>query len=448
MGILDGGVPIPSYDPQAESRAHTLIGLKIADNFLEQYNKEKDRSLKERQFNLDSMLAQTQMTAANSQEVIKAAQIEGYGIRNQQDALALSKNVNWEEQKKEALAFEGVMGGDYSQSNQVRFLDFLKQNPKLADTPWANEQRDLFGKYKLLDTQHKFEMEKLQEQETIRRAERDRMDAEIEHRIRLRDALQAEKDTNTQIVKPGGVIDEDALAQARQKTSLEQKSINAQNLPQAEMARYTAPKSVLDKSQRMAELVDEADKRGNAFWFGYEKLANSKEGANIATGLNDKDQELARQILQQWNDLFATKGFGTAGKNFTMKEMDIVKSAIGDPNKADFPRRIRDMRGIVAEDILGTLEDFQARGLDKSPKYKGMFQKGAAQAFGVPGARERWKKRSETLGIAPDTFGMDAGTNAPPAAASPVPPSQREVGKVYDTPRGPMKWTGTGWIPQ
>lgn len=34
-----------------------------------------------------------------------------------------------------------------------------------------------------------------------------------------------------------------------------------------------------------------------------------------------------------------------------------------------------------------------------------------------------------------------------PAAAAPPPIETREVGKVYETPKGPMKWTGTGWIP-
>jgi len=37
---------------------------------------------------------------------------------------------------------------------------------------------------------------------------------------------------------------------------------------------------------------------------------------------------------------------------------------------------------------------------------------------------------------------------AAPAAASAVPPpAQRQRGAVYQTPRGPMQWTGTGWVP-
>lgn len=44
-----------------------------------------------------------------------------------------------------------------------------------------------------------------------------------------------------------------------------------------------------------------------------------------------------------------------------------------------------------------------------------------------------------------------AGSSGAPAAPAPpaVPPApQREVGKVYPTPKGPAKWTGNGWLPQ
>lgn len=36
---------------------------------------------------------------------------------------------------------------------------------------------------------------------------------------------------------------------------------------------------------------------------------------------------------------------------------------------------------------------------------------------------------------------------AKPAGAAPMNPTQRKAGEVYNTPRGPMKWTGTGWLP-
>jgi hypothetical protein len=44
-------------------------------------------------------------------------------------------------------------------------------------------------------------------------------------------------------------------------------------------------------------------------------------------------------------------------------------------------------------------------------------------------------------GVAPSAAPMTNAVAAPP-------PAQRISGQVYATPRGPMKWTGTGWLPQ
>ena len=45
------------------------------------------------------------------------------------------------------------------------------------------------------------------------------------------------------------------------------------------------------------------------------------------------------------------------------------------------------------------------------------------------------------LGPRPGRFSVTAADIGLPQA------SERQVGKVYQTPRGPMKWTGTGWLP-
>lgn len=46
----------------------------------------------------------------------------------------------------------------------------------------------------------------------------------------------------------------------------------------------------------------------------------------------------------------------------------------------------------------------------------------------------------------PGPSGAPAGPAATPATAVP-PPAQRQAGAVYTTPKGPMRWTGTGWVP-
>ena len=38
------------------------------------------------------------------------------------------------------------------------------------------------------------------------------------------------------------------------------------------------------------------------------------------------------------------------------------------------------------------------------------------------------------------------GTQPPAPPGQVPPPNQRQVGQTYPTPRGPMKWTGTGWV--
>jgi len=48
--------------------------------------------------------------------------------------------------------------------------------------------------------------------------------------------------------------------------------------------------------------------------------------------------------------------------------------------------------------------------------------------------------------------GVIAGGGAPRPAVTPPPsalpaPADRVVGQRYPTPRGPMTWNGTGWVP-
>jgi hypothetical protein len=40
----------------------------------------------------------------------------------------------------------------------------------------------------------------------------------------------------------------------------------------------------------------------------------------------------------------------------------------------------------------------------------------------------------------------EGSAGSPPLATAPPPPAQREVGKVYDTPKGKLKWNGSGWV--
>jgi hypothetical protein len=41
--------------------------------------------------------------------------------------------------------------------------------------------------------------------------------------------------------------------------------------------------------------------------------------------------------------------------------------------------------------------------------------------------------------------GPKAGEGAPSSAVPSM--GERVAGQIYNTPKGPMKWTGTGWLP-
>ena len=43
---------------------------------------------------------------------------------------------------------------------------------------------------------------------------------------------------------------------------------------------------------------------------------------------------------------------------------------------------------------------------------------------------------------------VGAGASGTPSARPAIPPpEQRKVGQVFNSPRGPVRWTGTGWVP-
>jgi hypothetical protein len=59
-----------------------------------------------------------------------------------------------------------------------------------------------------------------------------------------------------------------------------------------------------------------------------------------------------------------------------------------------------------------------------------------------------WWGRPRVSFAAPQQVTSQAGVPSGPAAAAAVPaPGSRVKGQVYQTPRGPMTWTGTGWVP-
>jgi hypothetical protein len=68
------------------------------------------------------------------------------------------------------------------------------------------------------------------------------------------------------------------------------------------------------------------------------------------------------------------------------------------------------------------------------------------RANGAPRTDTSWLPSTRHLGLPPQGAQPPARTEGAAPEAVP-PPAQRERGRIYETPRGPMIWTGTGWRP-
>ena len=123
-------------------------------------------------------------------------------------------------------------------------------------------------------------------------------------------------------------------------------------------------------------------------------------------------------------------------------------------------------KGLSAEEKASTskIESFMRKMIEKSASGETLTEH---EKDAYLKAREFLLDLAISRGGASGAMGMQflnngAPTNWPrPPAASPPggspqqppqpgqvpPPNQRQVGQVYPTPKGPMKWTGTGWVP-
>jgi hypothetical protein len=124
---------------------------------------------------------------------------------------------------------------------------------------------------------------------------------------------------------------------------------------------------------------------------------------------------------------------------------DIGEAQYGVPPRQT--SRELDLRALLGsnQDLLGKLMTLGQAPLEGSPTYP-IYSNTTNQIAQI----------QQLLGA--QLARQQAGTNvapvvAPPSVApppqlldAPRDPTQRKAGQVYNTPRGPLKWTGTGWI--
>lgn len=132
-----------------------------------------------------------------------------------------------------------------------------------------------------------------------------------------------------------------------------------------------------------------------------------------------------RQAIQQGTS-------NPAYNDFVMKNQALINAYVRAMNPTGQPR-IAERLELHAENIL-----------DKAT---------SDQAYEVQ-ARALWQEviRSEraTAAARSGEVNLNAPYPVPPAGAPPAgavpPPAQRGIGEVYPTPKGPLKWTGQGWV--
>ncbi len=81
-------------------------------------------------------------------------------------------------------------------------------------------------------------------------------------------------------------------------------------------------------------------------------------------------------------------------------------------------------------------------GLDKESSTRALQVSARAQELLTEG---KVKEPAVAVKMAAKEMGINVGQDKPTSIPE---PSQRQKDTVYQTPRGPMRWSGTGWIPQ
>lgn len=184
--------------------------------------------------------------------------------------------------------------------------------------------------------------------------------------------------------------------------------------------------------------------------FGQSSLGHLAQavGAGGEASTRVEDQALKDQLAQSRMDAQnATLGLGQArvdigNRNATTREKALqARTAGGGLSAKDLfragqseSRALENKAKWEAGQIVKQVTDAELLGTQLDPgiaRYKG---KGAGDIYRELLADPQWRQKSQIAGQ------TAAGATVPP-------PEQRQVGQVYNTPKGPMVWRGNGWAP-
>lgn len=190
----------------------------------------------------------------------------------------------------------------------------------------------------------------------------------------------------------------------------------------------------------------------------FSAVGNTGGAINQATGQGSVSDAVLRKLFGDKSEAETSKERAAAGKYSA--EADIERQ------KADRLRTTGSLPGTGAEGSEGALSStilntlkvpaLDAKGRPVRNPITGELEtvvdQDAQKSF-YQWADQNKRKPTATAFSQWEAQGRPgANKNPPPAAAQPTivqapPAQQRKPNTVYQTPKGPMKWTGTGWLP-
>lgn len=409
MGILDGGVPSPTYvEPGEDRRQAGLFGLKMSEPFTQAFLQGQKMAEQRREFDLEQPLRQAQAAKANADLAIAGAQLEGLKVQNQLQALGAAKALSFEKSKADALGFEATLDGKYDEKGRVSFLRFLQQKPDLVGTPWADSLNKRFDTFEVLDKKAQDAENKLKlandskfEVAVIMAAQRAQLLTEREDLSRknsmIKDALKAQEESGIAgIVDSEGNVDQKKLEEANKvradlkrparirsaeefgkQLSETRPDLKPEQIREAVTKYEQNPASLNPTNKEREALVadDEAARGLDQVASNIQKF-NAKFGANAFDkftgpiegriqqfksaykGFTSEDEKLARSIWSQAEQQIQGYRKGNFGTALTGTELSRFKRIVDDPESASYLETLGSFRESLKDSVSRRLENF------------------------------------------------------------------------------------------
>ena len=212
--------------------------------------------------------------------------------------------------------------------------------------------------------------------------------------------------------------------------NMQKAGMNAQvkigKLQRLEDALKDAPQGALGpQTQRLREVAESLGVKG---------LTGDAAPGQIARSIS---QEIALQLRDPSSGAGMPGAMSDADRQFLQQMVPgLANTPEGNAQLLDYMKRLHQREIDVAKLAR------EHKNSTKGGKAKGSFDDGFFDDLAAWSAKNPLFPEAATMKPP-----QAAPAQAPQASAAVPPPAQRQRGQVYDTPKGPMTWTGTGWVP-